>query len=310
MIEDGVKPEEVTDELVGQYLFTAGVPDPDLIIRTSGELRVSNFLIWQGAYSEWYFPATYWPDFDKEELRKALVEYSSRERRYGLTTTSDEDPKRRCSLNGLWSPSSCCPSASGRSALGGWFFTGVVSVFMVGAAWEYTQLFRLAGFKPAVFFNRSWRAAAAPGACLQRLRKRPCPAQPAHPGKPHLPPGCLRTRLRPSRHRVRHYPGRLALHRLDRCLPDLAAGSARWEMVGLPGAPRLLAGRFAAYMVGTRIGKHKMAPRLSPKKSWEGYLGGIVFGTLLSVALAAGLQKLAGPGTAITPLSVACGWGW
>jgi len=92
MIEDGVKPEAVTDELVAQYLFTAGVPDPDLIIRTSGELRVSNFLIWQGAYSEWYFPATYWPDFDKEELRKALVDFSQRERRYGLTTTSDEDP--------------------------------------------------------------------------------------------------------------------------------------------------------------------------------------------------------------------------
>jgi undecaprenyl diphosphate synthase len=93
MIEDGVKPEEVTDEKVGQYLFTAGVPDPDLIIRTSGEMRVSNFLLWQGAYSEWYFPSTYWPDFDKEELRKALIEYSNRQRRYGLTTTSDVDPK-------------------------------------------------------------------------------------------------------------------------------------------------------------------------------------------------------------------------
>jgi undecaprenyl diphosphate synthase len=93
MIEDGVKPEEVTDEKVGQYLFTAGVPDPDLIIRTSGEMRVSNFLLWQGAYSEWYFPSTYWPDFDKEELRKALLEYSSRQRRYGLTTASDMDAK-------------------------------------------------------------------------------------------------------------------------------------------------------------------------------------------------------------------------
>ncbi len=86
MIRDGVKPDQVNDELVSQYLFTAGVPDPDLIIRTSGELRGSNFLIWQGAYSEWYFPATYWPDFDKEELRKALDEYSHRERRFGLTT--------------------------------------------------------------------------------------------------------------------------------------------------------------------------------------------------------------------------------
>jgi undecaprenyl diphosphate synthase len=85
MIRDGVKSEQVTDELVSKYLFTAGVPDPDMIIRTSGELRGSNFLIWQGAYSEWYFPATYWPDFDREELLKALDEYNQRERRYGLT---------------------------------------------------------------------------------------------------------------------------------------------------------------------------------------------------------------------------------
>ncbi len=85
MIRDGVKADEVTDELVGKYLFTAGVPDPDLIIRTSGELRSSNFLIWQGAYSEWYFPPTYWPDFDRQELLKALEEFSQRERRYGLT---------------------------------------------------------------------------------------------------------------------------------------------------------------------------------------------------------------------------------
>jgi undecaprenyl diphosphate synthase len=85
MIRDGVEAEKVSDELVSQYLFTAGVPDPDMIIRTSGELRGSNFLIWQGAYSEWYFPATYWPDFDRQELLKALEEYSQRERRYGLT---------------------------------------------------------------------------------------------------------------------------------------------------------------------------------------------------------------------------------
>jgi undecaprenyl diphosphate synthase len=92
MIQDGVKAEEVTEQLVSQYLFTAGEPDPDLIIRTSGELRGSNFLIWQGAYAEWYFPATYWPDFDKEELRKAIEEFSHRQRKYGLiqkTTPKD-----------------------------------------------------------------------------------------------------------------------------------------------------------------------------------------------------------------------------
>ena len=83
MIEDDVKSDQVSSDLVGKYLFTAGVPDPDLIIRTSGELRGSNFLIWQGAYSEWYFTPTYWPDFDKEELAHALEEYKLRQRRYG-----------------------------------------------------------------------------------------------------------------------------------------------------------------------------------------------------------------------------------
>lgn len=83
MLEDGVNPVDVNAELVSKYLFTAGVPDPDLIIRTSGELRGSNFLIWQGAYSEWYFTPTYWPDFGKDELALALEEYKHRHRRYG-----------------------------------------------------------------------------------------------------------------------------------------------------------------------------------------------------------------------------------
>lgn len=91
MIEDSVNAEDVTDKLISQYLFTAGVPDPDLIVRTSGELRGSNFLIWQGAYSEWYFTPTYWPDFDKEELRRALNEFSQRDRRYGGVTQFEED---------------------------------------------------------------------------------------------------------------------------------------------------------------------------------------------------------------------------
>ena len=91
MIEDGVAAEDVSDNLVNKYLFTAGVPDPDLIIRTSGELRGSNFLIWQGAYSEWYFTPTYWPDFGKEELRKALFEYADRERRYGGLANREEE---------------------------------------------------------------------------------------------------------------------------------------------------------------------------------------------------------------------------
>lgn len=83
IVRDGVKPEDINEELIAKYLFTAGVPDPDLVIRTSGEMRTSNFLIWQSSYSEWYVTPTLWPDFDKEELRKALTAYGQRDRRFG-----------------------------------------------------------------------------------------------------------------------------------------------------------------------------------------------------------------------------------
>jgi undecaprenyl diphosphate synthase len=91
MIADGVQAQDVNDQRISQYLFTAGVPDPDLIIRTSGELRGSNFLIWQGAYSEWYFTPTYWPDFDREALLKALQEFAHRERRFGKVAEAPEN---------------------------------------------------------------------------------------------------------------------------------------------------------------------------------------------------------------------------
>ncbi len=83
MLADGVDPGAVTEDLVGKYLYTCDSPDPDLVIRTSGEARISNFLIWQAAYSELYVTPTYWPDFDREELLEALWEYARRERRFG-----------------------------------------------------------------------------------------------------------------------------------------------------------------------------------------------------------------------------------
>jgi len=84
IIADGVPADEVTEELISRHLYTAGLPDPDLIIRTSGEMRISNFLIWQGAYAEYYASPANWPDFDKDELYKALRAYTQRERRFGL----------------------------------------------------------------------------------------------------------------------------------------------------------------------------------------------------------------------------------
>ena len=84
LLADGIKPDDLDDALFSQYLNTDGLPDPDLIVRTSGEMRVSNFLIWQGAYAEYYATPTYWPDFNEDELQKALDHYASRERRFGL----------------------------------------------------------------------------------------------------------------------------------------------------------------------------------------------------------------------------------
>jgi undecaprenyl diphosphate synthase len=85
IVKAGIPADQIDEKLLDSYMYTGGLPDPDLIIRTSGELRVSNFLIWQGAYSEYYVTSTYWPDFSKEELRKAINEYNSRTRRFGMT---------------------------------------------------------------------------------------------------------------------------------------------------------------------------------------------------------------------------------
>ena len=83
IISDGLSPESITETLFSSYLYTAGLPDPDLIIRTGGEMRISNFLLWQAAYSEYYFTPTLWPDFGREDIEGALIAYSQRERRFG-----------------------------------------------------------------------------------------------------------------------------------------------------------------------------------------------------------------------------------
>lgn len=84
IIADGVSSDGVDAEMISSYLCTAGQPDPDLIIRTSGEMRLSNFLIWQAAYAEFYTTPTLWPDFGKDELYEALKDFNRRERRFGL----------------------------------------------------------------------------------------------------------------------------------------------------------------------------------------------------------------------------------
>lgn len=89
IVEDGVPPEQVNEELFNSYLYTADTPDPDLIIRTGGELRISNFLLWQLAYSEFYHTPTLWPDLDVVELELALESFGNRQRRFGNVQLED-----------------------------------------------------------------------------------------------------------------------------------------------------------------------------------------------------------------------------
>ena len=91
-VQKGIlREEDINEKTVKNYLATRDIPDPDLMIRTGGEYRISNFLLWQAAYSEFYFTDTFWPDFDKEALYKAIIDFQQRERRYGKTSEQLEN---------------------------------------------------------------------------------------------------------------------------------------------------------------------------------------------------------------------------
>jgi len=87
LILSQILPQDINEKILSQHLYTTGIPDPDLIVRTGGEMRLSNFLIWQSAYAEIYFTPVLWPDFDKKEIDKALIAYSKRQRRFGSLPT-------------------------------------------------------------------------------------------------------------------------------------------------------------------------------------------------------------------------------
>ncbi len=89
LTHEGVPAGNIDEALFSQYLYTAGIPDPDLIIRTGGEMRLSNFLLWQAAYAEFYFTPVLWPDFTRDEMDKALMAYKGRQRRFGSLIPSD-----------------------------------------------------------------------------------------------------------------------------------------------------------------------------------------------------------------------------
>ena len=95
LVDDGVRSEDITEEAIAERIATAHLPEPDLLIRTGGERRISNFLVWQAAYAEYYFTPTLWPDFDARAVDAALVEYGRRRRRFGLV------PESACPPDGL-----------------------------------------------------------------------------------------------------------------------------------------------------------------------------------------------------------------
>lgn len=95
ILADEVDPDAINEELIERYLYTAAMPDPDLIIRTSGEMRISNFLLWQSAYAEYHFTPRFWPDFSPEDLNAAIEDYQTRERRFGGLVNSESPESNR-----------------------------------------------------------------------------------------------------------------------------------------------------------------------------------------------------------------------
>ncbi len=91
LLAAGIPPEEVDERLISSFLYTNDLPDPDLIIRTGGEMRLSNFLLWQGAYAEFYSTSVYWPDFDENDIDQALLAYANRKRRFGRLPDDESD---------------------------------------------------------------------------------------------------------------------------------------------------------------------------------------------------------------------------
>lgn len=100
IVREGIPPDAIDEEGFRRYLYSPEIPDPDLIIRTGGEMRISNFLLWQSAYSEYYSIPTYWPDFSRDEIEKALIVYSQRQRRFG-GLGPEEKPKRVAGSQGV-----------------------------------------------------------------------------------------------------------------------------------------------------------------------------------------------------------------
>lgn len=92
IVAEGLAPEQIDEAAIAAHLYTAGLPDPDLVIRTAGEMRLSNFLVWQAAYAEFYSAPVFWPDFGREELLRALQAYAQRDRRYGGLSPAPVDP--------------------------------------------------------------------------------------------------------------------------------------------------------------------------------------------------------------------------
>ena len=281
--------------------ITAGIPDPDLVIRTSGEQRVSNFLIWQSAYSEWYFPAVYWPDFDKEELRRALWEYSSRDRRFGGI-----QPKRE-ELSGMMRDRLVVililiPTGVAVLVAGGAVFTTLIVLLLGMAAWEYARLFTA----PEKIIPAGLLAAGCGGLVILRAlfgfdHSSVGPFR-DHPVDRGLVPAALRIRRgEESRHRDGDHARRNAVPGMAGSLFRLPPAAAQRILVApdLPGGGRR--GGFHRLPGRAQVGRHPLTRLISPKKTWEGYFGGAAGSALAGLAAAWLFQFSAGSESGIHP---------
>ena len=262
----------MNEEMISSHLYTAHVPDPDLLIRTSGEMRISNFLLWQIAYAELYVTETLWPDFTQSDLLRAVLDYQRRDRRFGGVKVD------RAAANDGVSRGCCSAHAMSRVLTAlvlipfalyaifwapHWVFVIIVAMMAIACYHEFVGIAAASGVAGPV-----WIGFGLGGLFL------------AEPNTVRLFPIIVLTfalRLADLT-KVLGFSaatilGVLYIFGAWRCAIDLRAISPYWILFALA---INWVGDIAAFYVGRTFGKHKLSPRVSPGKSWEGAIGSIV----------------------------------
>ena len=272
LVESGVEPADIDENVFAANLYAPELPDPDLLIRTSGELRISNFLLWQVAYSELVFVDKLWPDFDERDLRAALAEYASRRRRFGGAVSGLTGSPISNWVSRLVVAIIGVPVVLGVVYLGGWWVfalaadRGADRAARVLAARAPARAARAGGLR------RGGARARRRGGGRHRLGGR----RAVHDVRARVrAEGDLRGARRGDDRDQRHRDGR-GLDRRRPRLPDPAARAAR-STAGWPrsrSCSRSGRATRSPTLGGRLFGRHKMAPATSPGKTWEGFVVG------------------------------------